>query len=193
MTSISGFTKKISLIVLFALLSSSCQSEFRLVEPDFTLEPCPDYFHYGIRLDDLPEFLFYVWPIPNSEVSLSCYDLTMQSDDPSQIATGRGVGVHLFVGAIDVLLDSPDNVYQRIDLYIDDEKISSETIIITNGGVELIYLDGVGNVTPTGKSADYQISWAPFLSSGFHEARVEITTDNGEILTYEWTFTIVDG
>jgi NADH pyrophosphatase NudC (nudix superfamily) len=38
--------------------------------------------------------------------------------------------------------------------------------------------------------AQIMMSWAPELEPGKHEARIEITRDNGEVLEYSWSFKI---
>jgi len=133
-----------------------------------------------------------VWPYPGSEVTSRCYDETLTEQQHTDV-TGRGVGATILVYNIDTSLTSNDPPEDdRVHLYVDDERASEKSLIFTNWLMQLVYIDEHGNETPSSKSTEYSLSWAPHLSPGLHEARIEIIRDNGELLTYEWSFTITD-
>ncbi len=180
--------KNILLIFVLAVIMPGCRAAQ-------TPAPCPDY---GVEtpIDGLPDYLSKVWPYPDSEVTLQCYEDTITPQEYYSDIEGRGVGVRIVVARIDTFLTGNDPVEdERFDLYVDDTLVSKKSLIVHDPLLRLEYInpdDPYGGVTETSKSTGYSLSWAPDLSPGLHEARIEITRDNGELLQYEWSFTITD-
>lgn len=160
-----------------------------------TSAPCPDY-GAETPIDGLPDYLSKVWPYPDAEVTSQCYKEAIAPQERYRDIEGRGVGVRMIVARIDTFLTGNDPVEDgRFDLYIDDELVSKKSLIVYDPLLRLEYVnpdDPYGGVTETSKSTGYSLSWAPELSPGLHEVKIEITRDNGELLTYEWSFTITD-
>jgi hypothetical protein len=168
--------KYIVRVLVLGLLIGGCQT-------NTNQENCYSYRH-GSGHPEYPEYIYKVWPGADGKFSQACYQESVGGLYPEY----RGIGVYLLLRNIDTQFSNDSTpLGLRVMMYIDRSLLSDDTLRESVTG-EI--------VDPYRKSYDppipeqYMMSWTPELGVGKHEAMVEITRDNGEILEYSWSFKI---
>jgi hypothetical protein len=148
-----------------------------------TQENC-DGYRFGSGHPEYPDYIYQVWPVPGGVFSRACYQASFNDYDPEY----RGVGVNLYRRDIDTQFsDGSTPLEPRVKLYIDGSLVPGDSGIGSEAG-EILPLNMKSYNPPI--TAQYWMSWAPELGVGEHEAKIEITRDNGEVLEYSWSFKI---
>ena len=62
--------------------------------------------------------------------------------------------------------------------------------MFTEMGLAAVYCPEPGQCQKTGLPAAWSVAWYPKLERGRYDARLEFIRDTGELLTYEWSFSI---
>ena len=162
---------------------------------------CPSYSN---QRADLPYYLDQVWPPSNEEIPLGCYirgvlkiynrpiPQSTGSDQSRSLKPSNGVSVTIFPHLLKDEMSSSSNgnvatFRDRVTLYVDEK--ATKTISVEKG-----------EITINGNSEDafnrhyvpqwYYFGAYPILLPGDHVARFVIVKKNGELLEYEWKFTI---
>jgi hypothetical protein len=119
----------------------------------------------------LPEYI--QWVIPKQK-TLEEYNHSRTSN----FWMARGVAISIWANKMEVsdVNCNWETIKQRVALYLNEVKISNETLV---GG-------------PDGEPGCglYRISWAPELKPWLYEAKFQFTTDSGEELEFIWEFII---
>jgi len=162
------------------------------------LAPCSHYIPQLGDADTLPSPIAYIWP--QDRVGLVCYYLRgaifPRSDDKGIGVAIRGMDLlRLEFPPLNQVKNSEDlepyiraeqehPLAERVVLYVDGKQVLSGKQV-DNYSVLLVNLD-----TESGLAGGYYISWFPRILFGDHTARAVIETLSGEIIEYEWQFTI---
>jgi hypothetical protein len=161
------------------------------------LTPCPKSQETKI---DAPSYIYTktLWPPPHSKISMSCLArrcvlAPITSYMPS-LAPYTPISISILTLPILDLEKTSQNdekvykpFYERVSLYVDD-KILAITSVSEAGGVW--YTDENGNSFSPDLAGSYAFGANVFLWTGDHVAKVEIATLSGQILKFEWNFTI---
>lgn len=156
------------------------------------------YHDFGHN-ENLPDYVTSVWPEPNETVWLYWYDFFLvtksRHDDQYGISvrldTARGISNYEFVDK-DKLDKSLPPFYERVYLFLNGRQLSNSK------EDRLFYADLVaelrdnqqGKVFSPDLSAHYILNWVVDLYPGKHKAKLLIKTRLGEVLEYEWGFTV---
>jgi len=142
--------------------------------------------------DDLPQYLWAVWPPPGGVVSRICYSNEIPNKYVTTYFPQRGIGAILFAIHADEDVNSQNNrqgeVTDRTDLYVDDEEALADTV---NIGFTGTFLDTADNQGVSHRYAGYYVTWLPELTLGRHDARIELVHENGEVSAYSWEFFVL--
>lgn len=146
----------ILVVVLLALALTACTQP--TVTPSATPAPTPD-------------FIAFIGPIQTDQESYN--------HSVSQVPMARGIVVMINNTKMDLAPENYDGeiLMQRASLFVDDEQVLQDTLMIADGAV--------------GLGGPYYLSWAPPLELGTHEVQFQFLTDSGEILEYTWQMVIV--
>ena len=163
-------------VLVLGLLISGCQITT-------TQENC-DSYRYDSGHPEYPEYIYKVWPAPDGKFSQACYEESVKNLYPEY----RGVGIYLYIRDIDThFSDNSTPLPLRVKLYVDELLLPDDSIRVSIAGDVLDqYMKSYNPPIPE----LVMMSWAPELGIGKHEARVEITRDNGEVLEYSWSLKI---
>lgn len=140
---------------------------------------------------EIPEYLVAIWPRPNSTLSKSCYEDSFDAAPP--LVEGRGIGftINTFevVDIPDKLDDWGEMPYQELRFKVNamDLTESASKIAIESGERAFIRIDGKDYVLGSGS---YTFSWAENLEPGIYVAALDITSNLGNVRTFEWSFEI---
>jgi hypothetical protein len=171
-----GIYKYFVSVMVFMFLISGCQST-----P--TQENC-DGYRFGSGHPEYPEYIYQVWPVPDGKFSQACYQESINQLD----TVYRGIGIYLYIRHIDTQFsDDSTPLPIRVKLYVDGLLLPNTSILISVTG-EIVdqYRKSYNPPIPE----QIMMSWVPDLGVGKHEARIEITRDNGEVLEYSWSFKV---
>ena len=137
-----------------------------------------------------------VWPPPESTIWFGFYWFpsikSPSSDREPWLLSGPPPGINVVIHTlflpVDLLSeDRPITPFEdRVRLTVDGEQLSTAQ----RGGVLSCCGVAVGDTVLWDLGALYHIWWTPFLSWGDHSARITIEMASGEIVEYEWQFTI---
>jgi hypothetical protein len=141
-----------------------------------------------VNRNDIPEYLDTIWPPPEARLPLKCYLRSIWINDNS---TQTGITVN--INTISIWhFEIPDStkdyepLQNRVTLTIDEKDI--KLVNTEQRLVDIIYsFSEKNNTMPGGR---YMFSASPFLWFGKHTARLTIMTISGELIKYEWSFTI---
>lgn len=155
---------------------------------------CPNPMALNAEATDMSNFVYYVWPLPQSKISSICY-LKSRNNTPLQIR-GRGISVEIHpMSFVDLEFSQQNNnsdqtFKERVFLYVDGTLVQNTSRIVFDDlvGIEIIK-DGKKYLVP-GISGGYIFSWTPFLLPGNHIAKIIIYTKAGEALEYQWDFLV---
>jgi len=137
----------------------------------------------------IPPYFDSLWPAPGSVISQRCYQLYLSDEYDIY----NGIGVWILVGQVDAgKIDlTAVLIPYRTDLFLDDNLVSSEYLIVGSTLVDHFYIDEQGNEIHLGPGSHW-LTWTPDLNPGRHAARIEITRVKGDILEYSWHFYIIN-
>lgn len=155
---------------------------------------CPKPVTLNGAVNGMPDFVSYVWPLPETTISSICY-FKSRYISPLRIQE-RGISVELHPASIINLEITPINnkldqpFRERVNLYVDGNLISNTSRVIFDDGVGIgIMKDGKTYLVPD-ISREYIFSWTPFLMPGNHKAKIVVNTRSGNPFEYQWNFLV---
>jgi hypothetical protein len=140
-----------------------------------------------VKSNEKDDFLFELWPPPNSEISLGCYTRRSVFALP---LFAKSYPVTFTVSSIliadrgfnDASSDSNEtfNPEKNIALYIDGQKVKIEAVGERDGSI--IHFPNFAGA--------YTLGARYFVGIGSHTARVEVFSFTGRAHSFEWTFIV---
>lgn len=180
--------KRILLVLFIAWLPGSC----RINEPQI-----PPTSHLN---DPLPSFLSFVVPEPESVYSIEDFSTGMHYPTKAHPAPGNARNRVCIELVSTGLLEPGDNftlypeegefLPDRLTGYIDGKQAQKDEEVMTILGRE--YLTGDSGEVIASSSGPQIICWPLSLESGIHYFFIEVTKTSGQIISYDWSFELVE-
>lgn len=141
----------------------------------------------------LPPFIYHVLvPEPQSVVSLRDYQHGYHYPADAHPAPGgakNSVCAHVSLDPLLAFGDDADSVHTAV--FVDGSPAEAHPEFFMMLG-ETVKLDEEGNVVASKPSGPLVRCWIAELNPGMHIATIEANKSSGEVLSYSWSFEIVD-
>jgi hypothetical protein len=126
--------------------------------------------------DDMPDYLFDVWPEPDGVMSMESYNIYL---DPgySRDHYGQGIGVYLASQGHGFEAPATNLSPEGIRLFVNGVEISNEEL----------------SIKCIEDNRHCRLIWPIELTPGAYEAQFKIFDKDGELHSYTWQFMLTDG
>jgi hypothetical protein len=135
----------------------------------------------------LPDFINDIYPAPGRTVSFDDYHRNFEAEYRFAGLRFTLPGIYLKEALIRTATFLPD----QVTLIVDDQEVSGESMIYTDGLLLAQYFDDNGELLGETSGGPYTFYSEYPLEVGEHRALMRAESKEGEVFEYEWKFEIV--